>query len=36
MRDRLGLTGILPDTVAGLLLGRRNGAEPSVVVPTTR
>jgi hypothetical protein len=36
MRDRLGLAGITPETVAGLLLASRNGAEPSVVVPATR
>lgn len=36
MFDRLDLTGISPDTVEGLLLRRRNGAEPSVVVPATR
>lgn len=35
MFDRLDLTGITPDTVEGLLLRRRNGAEPSVVAPAT-
>lgn len=36
MFDRLDLTGATPDTAAGLLLRRRNGAEPSVVAPATR
>ncbi len=36
MHDRQDPTGITPDTVEGLLLQRRNGAEPSVVAPAAR
>jgi hypothetical protein len=36
MFDRQGLAGMIPDTVEGLLLRSRNGAEPSVVAPATR
>lgn len=36
MFDRLDLAGATPDTLAGLLLRRRNGAEPSVVATAMR